>query len=154
MTGAITWTEDHASSISSADSQSLSSLLNRAGFALPTVDVDEVQIRYPSIFELVDDIRAMGESNAALHRRPFLHRDSLLAAAAIYKGASCPQLCPATLTAADAEMHGLDDGTIPASFSVIYAIGWKPAATTPKPLKRGSASQSLKDVLGSDAPTS
>lgn len=57
------------------DSQSMSSLLNRAGFALPTVDVDEVKINYPSVFELVEDLRAMGESNAVLQRCVGLARD-------------------------------------------------------------------------------
>lgn len=51
-----------------ADSQSMSSLLGKAGFALPTVDVDEIQIRYPSMFELVEDLQAMGESNAVVNR--------------------------------------------------------------------------------------
>jgi len=112
------------------DSQSMSSLLNRAGFALPTVDVDEVKINYPSIFELVEDLRAMGESNAVLQRRPHLHRDSLMAAAAIYQ-----------------QLHGNPDGSIPATFQIIYVIGWKPDPSQPKPLARGSGKTSLRDVL-------
>lgn len=65
----------------------MSSLLSRAGFNLPAVDVDEITINYPSIFELVDDLRYMGESNAVGMRRPHLKRDTLLAADAIYRGA-------------------------------------------------------------------
>lgn len=82
----------------------MSRLLTRAGFSLPTVDVDEIQVNYPSMFELIEDLKAMGESNAVLtrypkhyfnaifinllytFRRPFLKRDTLLAAASIYKG--------------------------------------------------------------------
>ena len=52
----------------SPDSQSVTSLLNRAGFSLSTVDVDEVQIRYPSIYELVEDLKWMGEGNAVINR--------------------------------------------------------------------------------------
>lgn len=63
------------------------------------------------------------------------------------------------------ELHGNPDGTIPATFQVIYMvidtlhtihflvlieyiqIGWKPSPNTPLPKKRGSATTSLKDVL-------
>ena len=86
------------------DSQSITSLLNRAGFALSTVDVDEIEISYPSIFELVEDLKWMGEGNAVVNRcvaflrdevamltdafrsRPHLRMDTLMAAASIYKG--------------------------------------------------------------------
>jgi NADH dehydrogenase [ubiquinone] 1 alpha subcomplex assembly factor 5 len=50
------------------DSQSVTSLLNRAGFALSTVDVDEIEITYPSMFELIEDLRWMGEGNAVANR--------------------------------------------------------------------------------------
>lgn len=62
------------------------SLLNRAGFTLTTVDVEEITINYPSMWELMSDIRDMGESNAILGRRATISRDVLLAAEAIYKG--------------------------------------------------------------------
>ena len=68
-----------------------------------TVDVDEVKVAYPSIWELMEDLRDMGESNAVLgrlvgdivrllmvidniRRRNYVHRDTLAAASAIYKG--------------------------------------------------------------------
>ncbi|KAL9559423.1 hypothetical protein MBANPS3_000438 [Mucor bainieri] len=108
----------------------MSRMLTRAGFTLTTVDVDEIQVNYPSAFELMQDLRAMGESNSVLSRRPFLKRDTLMAAASIYQ-----------------ELHGNPDGTIPATFSIIYLIGWKPSENTPLPKKRGSANASLKDVL-------
>lgn len=73
-----------------ADSQSLTSLLNRAGFALSTVDVDEVQIAYPSIYELVEDLKWMGEGNAVVNRRKRLSPETLMAAGEIYKGAFEP----------------------------------------------------------------
>lgn len=113
------------------NSQSVTSLLNRAGFALSTVDVDEIQIRYPSIFELVEDLKWMGESNAVVSRRPHLRKDTLLAAAAIYE-----------------EMHGLEDGSIPATFQIMHMIGWKPSPNQQKPAKRGSGTVHLGDALG------
>ncbi|KAI9313277.1 S-adenosyl-L-methionine-dependent methyltransferase [Dichotomocladium elegans] len=112
------------------DSSDIARLLSRAGLVLTTVDVDEIQVNYPSMFELMEDLKAMGENNAVLTRRHMLSRDTLLAAAAIYK-----------------ELHGNPDGSVPATFQIIYMIGWKPSPSTPLPKKRGSATASLKDVL-------
>jgi len=42
--------------------------MSRAGFNLLTVDVDEIIIRYPSMWELLDDLRDMGENNAIIGR--------------------------------------------------------------------------------------
>lgn len=42
--------------------------MGRAGFTLLTVDVDEVKAGYPSMWELLDDLRDMGESNAVVGR--------------------------------------------------------------------------------------
>ena len=90
--------------IASADTRDMSNLMSRAGFTLLTVDVDEVSVGYPSMWELLDDLRDMGESNAIIGRwalynrfifhtklmidssRHLLHRDTLAAASAIYKG--------------------------------------------------------------------
>ena len=85
------------------ESSDMSNLMGRAGFTLLTVDVDEVKVAYPSIWELMEDLRDMGESNAVLgrlvgdivrflmvidniRRRSYVHRDTLAAASAIYKG--------------------------------------------------------------------
>ncbi|KAG2156366.1 S-adenosyl-L-methionine-dependent methyltransferase [Suillus clintonianus] len=112
------------------DTKDISNLLSRAGFTLLTVDIDEVLVGYPSMWELLEDLRDMGESNAVVGRRHFLHRDTLAAASAIYK-----------------ELHGNEDGSVPATFQIIYMIGWKPSPNQPKPLDRGSAQTNLKDVL-------
>lgn len=63
------------------------SLLNRSGFTLTTVDTDEITINFPSMWELMADLRDMGESNAILGRRAQISRDVLMSAEAIYKGA-------------------------------------------------------------------
>ncbi|GAA6047467.1 hypothetical protein JCM3770_005762 [Rhodotorula araucariae] len=115
------------------DSQSVTSLLNRAGFALSTVDVDEIQIAYPSIHELIDDLKWMGEGNAVVNRRRTLDPETLLAAGEIYK-----------------ELHGLEDGTIPATFQIMHMIGWKPDPSQPKPARRGSGTKNLGDVIGDE----
>ena len=46
----------------------MSNLLTRSGFQMTTVDVDEVKIGYPSIWELIEDLNAMGERNAVIGR--------------------------------------------------------------------------------------
>ncbi|EKM79943.1 hypothetical protein AGABI1DRAFT_72662 [Agaricus bisporus var. burnettii JB137-S8] len=108
----------------------ISNLLGRAGFNLLTVDTDDVKVGYPSMWELVEDLRNMGEGNAVIGRRPYLHRDTIAAASAIYK-----------------ELHGNEEGAIPATFQIIYMIGWKPAPSQPKPLDRGTGKVNLKTVL-------
>ncbi|KAI8851851.1 S-adenosyl-L-methionine-dependent methyltransferase [Chytridium lagenaria] len=44
------------------DVRDIGSLLSRAGFSLLTVDVDEIVVNYPSMFELIHDLQAMGET--------------------------------------------------------------------------------------------
>jgi len=45
-----------------------------------------VIIGYPSIYEVMDDIRGMGEGNAAVQRTHHLPREVITAAGAIYEG--------------------------------------------------------------------
>ncbi|KAG8584024.1 hypothetical protein GDO81_008640 [Engystomops pustulosus] len=87
----------------------IGNLMGRAGFNMLTVDTDEIQVHYPGMFELMKDLQGMGESNCAWNRRCLLHRDSMLAAAAIYQ-----------------EMYGAEDGSMPATFQIYCMIGWKP----------------------------
>ncbi|XP_044952373.1 putative methyltransferase At1g22800, mitochondrial [Hordeum vulgare subsp. vulgare] len=104
-------------------------LLSRAGFALPGVDVDRYTVKYNSALELVEHLRAMAETNALFQRSPILKRDTALATAAIYQS-----------------MFGLEDGTIPATFQVIYMTGWKEHSSQQKPKRRGSATVSFGDI--------
>ncbi|KAL1721685.1 S-adenosyl-L-methionine-dependent methyltransferase [Schizophyllum commune] len=110
--------------------QDMSNLMGRAGFTMLTVDTDEVKVAYPSMWELLEDLQSMGESSAIVGRRPYIHRDTLAAASAIYKA-----------------LHGNEDGSIPATFQIVYMIGWKPSPNQPKPAKRGSGEVNLKDVF-------
>ncbi|XP_033639668.1 arginine-hydroxylase NDUFAF5, mitochondrial-like [Asterias rubens] len=111
------------------DMQDLGNLLARAGFNMLTIDIDEVTVNYPSMLELLHDLKGMGENNASWTRKSLLRRDTLTAAAAIYK-----------------DMYGNEDGSVPATFQILYMIGWKPDESQPKPAKRGSATASLKDL--------
>lgn len=64
--------------------------MNRAGFTSITVDVEDITVNYPSMWELIADLRDMGESNAILGRRTAVGRDVLIAASSIYQGNSKP----------------------------------------------------------------
>jgi NADH dehydrogenase [ubiquinone] 1 alpha subcomplex assembly factor 5 len=44
-------------------------------------------------------------------------------------------------------LYGNEDGSVPATFQIIFFVGWKPSDSQPQPLARGSAKMSLKDVL-------
>ncbi|KAG6427912.1 hypothetical protein SASPL_112159 [Salvia splendens] len=104
-------------------------LLTRAGFTLPGVDVDEYTVRYNSALELIEHLRTMGETNALLQRNTSLKRDTALATAAIYES-----------------MFGTEDGTIPATFQVIFMTGWREHPSQQRAKKRGSATVSFKDI--------
>ncbi|RWS24671.1 NADH dehydrogenase [ubiquinone] 1 alpha subcomplex assembly factor 5-like protein [Leptotrombidium deliense] len=104
-------------------------LLTRAGFTLQTIDVDEMVVNYPTMFELLTDLQCMAESNAAFKRKLHLNRDTMFSAAAIYK-----------------DMYANEDGSIPATFQIYNFIGWKPDPSQPKPAERGSGQFSLKDI--------
>ena len=72
--------------------------------------------------DALNHLRGMGESHATVHRS---HADleTLTAAAAIYQ-----------------ELYGdLEDGSIPATFQLIYLTGWSPHESQQRPLERGSA---------------
>jgi NADH dehydrogenase [ubiquinone] 1 alpha subcomplex assembly factor 5 len=50
------------------DTRDVSNLLGRAGFTLLTVDIDDVKVSYPSMWELMEDLGDMGEQNAVVER--------------------------------------------------------------------------------------
>lgn len=111
------------------------SLLNRAGFSMLTIDTEDIVVGgYPDIISLCEELQDMGEQNSLISRAGYLPRDVLLAANEICKS-----------------LHGEKgpDGTvtIPATFNVIFMIGWKKSETQPQPLARGTGEVSLKDVL-------
>lgn len=115
-----------------ADVRDMGGLLQKSGFKMLTVDVDDIIVDFPDTFALMQDLQAMGESNAILGREAgAIKRDVLLANEGIYR-----------------ELHGNEDGTIPATFRMIYMIGWKEGPNQAKPLARGSGEMNIKDILG------
>lgn len=113
------------------DVRDAGALLQRAGLALPVADVETVTVRYASLFGLMADLRAMGETSALTDRsrRPGARR-LFARAAEIY-----------------AERFSDPDGRVRASFSIVWMSGWAPDASQQKPLKPGSAKVSLKQIL-------
>jgi len=78
---------------------------------------------------VVAHLRLLGESNAVIHRQQKLQPDAALAAAAAYRS-----------------MFQEEDGTIPATFEVMYLTGWTPHPSQQKPSKRGSQTVSFQDL--------
>ena len=113
--------------------QDLGNLLNRCGFKMLTIDSDEIKVAFPSIFELMRDLKGMAENNSSWGRQLHFKRDTLLATSAIYK-----------------ELYSNEDGSLPATFQIFYWIGWKPSASQPKPLSPQKSDISLKDVYKLD----
>jgi SAM-dependent methyltransferase len=114
-----------------ADLRDVGALLQRAGFALPVIDVDRVVARYDNAFALMADLRRMGATNIMIERRRTpTRRATLLRMAEIY-----------TSRFAD------PDGRIRATFDVIWLSGWAPHESQPKPLRPGSAKTSLEAAV-------
>lgn len=106
------------------DVRAAGDLLVRAGFALPVVDRDVVEVLYPSLDRLVADLRAMGATNSLERRsrRPFT-RIGLAAAAADFGTKTLER------------------------FEIVYLSGWAPAPGQPAPARRGSGTASLAEAL-------
>jgi len=115
------------------DVREAGALLQRAGFALPVADIDEVTVRYDTMFDLMRDLRAMGATNSLVQRsRTPATRALFVEAARIY-----------------AERFSDADGRVRATFNTIWLSGWAPAPTQQQPLKPGSAKVSLAGILES-----
>ena len=72
-----------------ADVRDVGNLLQRAGFALPVVDIETITVSYADPFRLLADLRGMGETNAvALRRKTPTRRATLFRALDIYRSAS------------------------------------------------------------------
>lgn len=109
----------------------LGALLQRAGLALPVADSAVLETSYASPLHLMQDLRAMGETNALTGRlRTLTRRDVLFRMMQIYT-----------------ETFSKDDGRVTATFELITLTGWAPDPSQPQPLRPGSASQRLADAL-------
>lgn len=115
-----------------ADVRDLGALLQRAGLALPVADSERLTVTYSHPLALMQELRAMGASNALVSRsRKPMRRGMLVRAMEIY-----------------AEKFAAPGGRVKATFEMIYLSGWSPHESQQKPLKPGSAAARLADALG------
>ncbi|MBM3602829.1 MAG: methyltransferase domain-containing protein [Alphaproteobacteria bacterium] len=107
-------------------------MLQKAGFALPVVDVTHLEILYPNVLSLLKDLQALGERNSA-------HiRSRILARRAVFQHAE----------AAYQQSYGLENGLLPATINLITMTAWSPdPANQPQALKRGSGQVSLQQAI-------
>ncbi|OUS13915.1 SAM-dependent methyltransferase [Rhodospirillales bacterium 47_12_T64] len=116
------------------DVRDAGALLQRAGFALPVADYDRIEVSYASAFDLMKELRGMGETNAVHNRRKtFTRRETILKAAEIYQDKFLDE-----------------EGRITATFDVIYLAGWAPHQSQQQPLRPGTATTRLSDFLDTD----
>ena len=102
-------------------------LLQRAGFALPVADLDEIGLLYADPLALLRDLRAGGETNAVRLRDRAIPPRGLFPRAL----AGLP----------------IADGRTRATLRLAMLTAWAPAPSQPKPLARGSATVSLADAF-------
>jgi SAM-dependent methyltransferase len=110
------------------DLRDCAGLLQRAGFALPVADVEDVTVLYADGLALLRDLRAAGEANAVAQR------DRRTPPAALF---------PAALAALPRP-----DGRVAATLRLAVLTGWAPAPGQPQPARRGSGQVSLASALG------
>ena len=89
-----------------ADVKTLGGLMQRAGFAMPVSDSDVLTVSYHNVFDLLADIRGMGESNALVKRAAGLSRALLVEADKLYR-----------------QRYGDGEGGIQATFELVTITG-------------------------------
>src|SRR4051812_35911144 len=109
------------------DVRAAGDLLTRAGFALPVVDAQPIDVRFSALLDLVRDLRAMGGTNilASPSRRP-LGRQALAAAIADFED---------------------DEDRTPERVEILHLLGRAPSPDQPTPARRGSGTVSLAQAL-------
>ncbi|HTN98650.1 MAG TPA: methyltransferase domain-containing protein [Nordella sp.] len=114
-----------------ADLRDVGALMQRAGFALPAVDLDQTTVRYKNALSLMREIKALGLQHCLSQRARKLVTPALLArAAALYEARFTDP-----------------DGRVRTTVETAWAIGWAPHASQPQPLRPGSAKARLADAL-------
>ena len=114
-----------------AEIRDMGGLMQRAGLALPVADAMPLTATYETPWNLMHDLRAMGEGNALTGRvKHPTRRAVMIRAAEIYVS------------------EFMTDGRIPATFEMIHLTGWAPDSSQPQPLRPGSAVTRLADALG------
>lgn len=106
-------------------------LLQRAGYALPVVDNETLTVNYSDPLKMLQELKAMGETNALLQQ---------------HKGLTGKHFWPEVLDYYQSH-YALPDGRFPVTVEVIFITGWKPHASQQQPAKRGSGKVMLTDFF-------
>ena len=109
------------------DLRDCAALLQRAGFALPVADVEDIDLLYADPAALLADLRAAGESNAVRLREK-----------------SIP---PRALFADAIGAMPMQQGRVRVTLRLAVMTGWAPSSSQPQALARGSAKVSLAEYL-------
>ncbi len=115
-----------------AELRDCAALLQRAGFAMPVADADDLTLLYADPLALLRELRAAGETNAVLLRDRRTPPRALFPAAL----AAMPQ----------------QDGRLAARLRLAMLTGWAPSPDQRPAAPRGSGRVSLADVLGRPDP--
>lgn len=116
------------------DVREAGNLLSRAGFTLPVVDAENIEVTYENALKLMTDLRAMAEANAVIERSKIpLRRATLMRAAELYS-----------------EKYADARGRIVATFQIVTLTAWSPHVSQQQPLRPGSAKAKLADALKTD----
>jgi SAM-dependent methyltransferase len=108
------------------DLREMGGLLQRAGFALPVMDMDRTDVRYDGALALMREVKALGFANALTERsRRMVTANLLMQAALAYGGAK----------------------RISATIDIAWLTAWSPHESQQKPLRPGSAKARLADAL-------
>ena len=102
------------------DMHDLGDALVRAGFASPVLDVEHFTLCYTDVGRVAADLKAVGARNASPSR---------------LKGLSSPRKF-AKMQAAYEQFR--QEGRLPATYEVVFAHAWAPAATTHRGSRDGS----------------
>jgi NADH dehydrogenase [ubiquinone] 1 alpha subcomplex assembly factor 5 len=108
--------------------QDMAGLLQRAGFALPVADAEELPVAYRTPAALLADLRDAGESNAVLARDARVPPRALLPMAVARLATEAQVIRPV--------------------LRLLTVTGWAPHESQSKPARPGSATVRLADALG------
>ncbi|MFN2348176.1 MAG: malonyl-ACP O-methyltransferase BioC [Thioalkalivibrio sp.] len=98
------------------DMHDIGDALVRAGFADPVMDMEMITVTYATVRRLMEDLRAIGATNAATGRpRGLMPRSWLGELEKAY------------------EVFRLEGGTLPATYEVVYGHAWAPRAPVAGP---------------------
>jgi malonyl-CoA O-methyltransferase len=101
------------------DMHDIGDALLRGGFADPVMDAERFTLTYPDVRALMHELKLLGAHNAAAGRhRGLTGKGRLRTMTAAYEG----------------YRH---NGTLPATFEVVYGLAWAPATTAGKAAENG-----------------